>query len=188
MMIFDKARENAEAIKQGGARAIEEAKRVGVPAYYLDPSLGEGIIKELPDGTRQRIKLTGKTLSSSPSDQKPDGNLVAICTVIGGPNGSGKSTIFGLLNPKVVNADVIARLINPHAPQSVDLSAAKATLERVQELLSEGRDFVFETTSSGHQPIALMERARKAGYQVGLVFVALADVDLNVKRVDPTKR
>ena len=57
MMIFEKARENAEAIKQGGARAIEEAKRVGVPAYYLDPSLGEGIIKELPDGTRQRIKL-----------------------------------------------------------------------------------------------------------------------------------
>jgi len=57
MMIFEKARENAEAIKQGGARAIEEAKLVGVPAYYLDPSLGEGIIKELPDGTRQRIKL-----------------------------------------------------------------------------------------------------------------------------------
>jgi predicted ABC-type ATPase len=105
--------------------------------------------------------------------------------VIGGPNGSGKSTIFEPLNPKgeFVNADVIARRINPHAPQSVDLSAAKATLERVRELLNEGRDFVFETALSGHQPIALMERARKAGYQVGLVFVALADVDLNVKRV-----
>src|SRR5271170_3641079 len=86
-------------------------------------------------------------------DQKPDGNLVATCPVIGGPNGSGKSTIFELLNPKgeFVNADVIARLIDPHAPQSVDLSAAKATLERVQELLNEGRDFVFETTLSGHQ-------------------------------------
>ncbi len=57
MMIFEKARENADAIKQGGARAIEEAKRLGVAAYYLDPSLGEAIIKELPDGTRQRIKV-----------------------------------------------------------------------------------------------------------------------------------
>jgi predicted ABC-type ATPase len=113
--------------------------------------------------------LTEKTLSSSPSDQNPDGNLVATCTVIGGPDGSGKSTIFELLNPKgeFVNADVIARLINPHAPHSVDLSTAKATLERVRELLSEGRDFVLETTLSGHQPVALMERARKAGYQSG---------------------
>jgi len=89
--------------------------------------------------------------------------------VIGGPNGSGKSTIFEPLNPKgeFVNADVIARRINPHAPQSVDLSAAKATLERVQELLSEGRDFVFETTLSGNQLIALMERARRPAIRWG---------------------
>ena len=50
-------------------------------------------------------------------------------------------------------------------------------LQSIQESIPAG------TALSGHQPIALMERARKAGYQVGLVFVALADVDLNVKRV-----
>ena len=129
-----------------------------------------------------------KTLSSSPSDRGHDqggGNFVATCTVIGGPNGSGKSTVFELLNPEgeFVNADVIARRIHPLAPQSVDLLAAKATLERLQELLNDSRNFVFETTLSGRQPIALMERARNSGYQVGLVFVVLADVDLNVKRV-----
>jgi hypothetical protein len=57
MMIFEKARENAEEIKKGGARAIEEAKKAGAPAYYMDPTLGEGIIKEMPDGTRHHIKL-----------------------------------------------------------------------------------------------------------------------------------
>jgi hypothetical protein len=57
MMIFEKARENAEAIKQGGARAIAEAKLAGVPAYYLDAALGDALIKELPDGTRQRIEV-----------------------------------------------------------------------------------------------------------------------------------
>jgi predicted ABC-type ATPase len=114
-----------------------------------------------------------------------DCDFVAICTVIGGPNGSGKSTIFDLLNPvgEFVNADVTARRLNPEAPQNVELPAAKATLERLQELLDERRDFVFETTLSGHQPIGLMERAKTAGYQVGLVFVALADAELNVRRV-----
>ena len=57
LMIFEKARENAEEIKKGGARAVEEAKKAGAPAYYMDPALGTGIIKEMPDGTRHRIML-----------------------------------------------------------------------------------------------------------------------------------
>lgn len=57
MMIFDKAREHAEAIRQMGAVAIEESRLAGLPAYYSDPALGEGIIKHMPDGTRHRIKV-----------------------------------------------------------------------------------------------------------------------------------
>lgn len=56
MMLFEKARENEAAIRQMGTRAIAAARKAGVPAYYLDPSLGEGIIKEMPDGTRHRLK------------------------------------------------------------------------------------------------------------------------------------
>lgn len=56
MMLFDKARENAEAIRQIGSRAIEEARRAGVPAFYMDPALGAGIIREMPDGTRHRLQ------------------------------------------------------------------------------------------------------------------------------------
>lgn len=55
MMIFRKARENAETIARTGADAVAEAKRLGVPAHYVDPALGEGIIREMPDGTRHRI-------------------------------------------------------------------------------------------------------------------------------------
>ena len=29
----------------------------GVPVYYLDISLGEGIVKEMPDGTRYLIEV-----------------------------------------------------------------------------------------------------------------------------------
>jgi hypothetical protein len=56
MMLFEKARENEAAIRQMGARAIAAARKAGVAAYYLDPSLGEGLIKEMPDGTRHRLK------------------------------------------------------------------------------------------------------------------------------------
>ena len=45
--------------EQMGERAIESARRDGVPAYYVDASLGQGIIRELPDGTRERIERKG---------------------------------------------------------------------------------------------------------------------------------
>lgn len=48
--------EKAEAILQAGARAVEEARQAGAPAYYMDRSLGDGIIREMPDGTRERIR------------------------------------------------------------------------------------------------------------------------------------
>ena len=127
-------------------------------------------------------------MSLKPSDREPhraNDAFVAVCTVIGGPNGSGKSTLFELLKPvgEFVNADVIARGLNPQTPMTVEILAAKATLDRLQDLSSRHRDFVFETTLSGRQPIALMERARNCGFQVGLVFVALKSADLNVTRV-----
>jgi hypothetical protein len=62
-MIFERARENAKAMAQMGQRAIAESKALGVPAYYVDPTLGAGIIKELPDGTRQRVeRIEGKEI------------------------------------------------------------------------------------------------------------------------------
>lgn len=57
MMIFDKARENAEAIRRGGLDAIEECRLAGVPAYYMDAGLCTGIVREMPDGSRQHVKL-----------------------------------------------------------------------------------------------------------------------------------
>ncbi len=57
MVLFDKIRENAEAIRLIGERAVEEAKRLGVPCHYMDPSLCDGIVREMPDGNRQHVEL-----------------------------------------------------------------------------------------------------------------------------------
>lgn len=54
-MLLENATKNAEALRTSGERAIRDAKRAGAPVYYMDAALGEGIIKELPDGTRQKV-------------------------------------------------------------------------------------------------------------------------------------
>jgi predicted aldo/keto reductase-like oxidoreductase len=56
-MLFDNVEKFAQAINTAGERAIKRAKQAGAPVYYMDPSLGDGIIKELPDGTKQRVEV-----------------------------------------------------------------------------------------------------------------------------------
>lgn len=108
----------------------------------------------------------------------PDGPPV--CTILAGPNGSGKSSIFALLRPvgHFVNADEIAR-----AAGCGKTRAARLAILRLDHLLSQHENFVFETTLSSRHAVATMRRARDMGYEVGLVFVALASTDLNVSRV-----
>lgn len=57
VVLFEKLRENAGAIQRVGERAIEEARRLGVPCHYVDATICEGIIREMPDGSRQRVEL-----------------------------------------------------------------------------------------------------------------------------------
>ena len=54
MMLFEHVKESAEALKASGREAIAEAHAAGVPAYYIDAG---GIVRELPDGTRDRFIL-----------------------------------------------------------------------------------------------------------------------------------
>lgn len=55
MVLFDKARQNAEALRQVGERALADAKKAGVPVYYMDDAFGNDIIREFPDGHRERL-------------------------------------------------------------------------------------------------------------------------------------
>lgn len=107
------------------------------------------------------------------------------CTIIGGPNGSGKSTIFQLLKPQgvFINADIVARRLSPRSPESVSIIAGREILATIDKVTASGISFVYETTLSSHQSVSLMESCRSLGYEINLVFVALASVDLNVRRV-----
>lgn len=58
-MIVEKWRENEARVRRAGVLAVEAARKAGVPAYYRDASLGSGIVKEMPDGTRHMIEVVG---------------------------------------------------------------------------------------------------------------------------------
>lgn len=59
-MLLDTIEKNAIALRAAGREAIARAKRMGVAVYYEDASLGDGIIRELPDGTLQRVRIEGE--------------------------------------------------------------------------------------------------------------------------------
>lgn len=108
-----------------------------------------------------------------------------VLTILAGPNGSGKTTLFERLNPpgEQVNADRIARLINPFHPEAASVEAARATLLRLSQLIGERQNFSYETTLSGRQPLTLIQKARLAGYRIELAYITLEDVALNLLRV-----
>jgi predicted ABC-type ATPase len=114
--------------------------------------------------------------------------FLASCTILGGTNGSGKSTIYEQaarlqVEGEFVNADVFARQISPDAPEAASLRAGKQVVIRLDDLIEKRQNFVHETTLSSRQSLQVMRQARAAGYQIGLIFVVLHSVELNVLRV-----
>lgn len=116
---------------------------------------------------------------SSPPNRQPE------CVVLAGPNGAGKSSIYALLRfeGEFVNADDIARQLEPDNPDAAAIKAGRRAIQRLEWLIGSRSDFVYETTLSSHQSIRLLRVAREAGYAVLLVFIALQSADLHVLRV-----
>ncbi len=88
-----------------------------------------------------------------------------------------------MLPGRFINADVIARTINPTRPEKATIAAGKRVLHDLRHAIATRADFIYETTLSSRQSLDLMIDARDAGYEVGLAFVALRAATLNVERV-----
>jgi len=67
-MLFDKIDENAAGLRQIGMIALAEAKKAGSFVAYMDPAYGTDIIREYPDGRRERIdRANGGCLVAIPA-------------------------------------------------------------------------------------------------------------------------
>lgn len=109
--------------------------------------------------------------------------------VIAGPNGAGKPTLapyllrdtFGIT--EFVNSDVIAHGLSAFAPERAAFEAGRITLARLRELASARVDFALVTTLATRSYAPWLRRLQDSGYQVGLVFLWLENVDIAIKRV-----
>lgn len=104
-----------------------------------------------------------------------------------GGNGAGKSTFYRLylerLGLPFVNADILARLAYPDAPERHSYDAARLAEQQRHALLLNGSSFCFETVYSHPSKIDFLARAKAFGYQVILVMIHLASAQLNQARV-----
>lgn len=109
--------------------------------------------------------------------------------IIAGPNGAGKTTASYTILPEVlkcnefVNADEIAKGLSPFNPESVSIQAGRLMLERINQMIKEGKSFAFETTLATRSYVGFIERAKKKGYFVSLIFLYLPSAEQAVERV-----
>ena len=73
-------------------------------------------------------------------------------------------------NLDFLNADEVAKEICPENIESVKIKAGKIVLSRLEKLLNTEKSFAIETTLSGKNHIKTIERAKKIGYQVVLIY------------------
>jgi len=104
-----------------------------------------------------------------------------------GGNGAGKSTFYErYLKPlglPLVNADILARLAYPEAPEAHSYDAARMAGRIRDRLLASGASFCFETVYSHPSKVDFVARAKAHGYEVVLVVIHLQHVELNQARV-----
>ena len=109
--------------------------------------------------------------------------------IIAGCNGAGKTTASYTVLPEMlgckefVNADEIAKGLSPFNPESVAIEAGRLMLQRMDDLLSEGSDFAFETTWSTRSYVKCIERAQAKGYFVTLLYFWLPTPEQAIERV-----
>ncbi len=75
--------------------------------------------------------------------------------IIAGCNGAGKTTAAMTVLPEIIhftefiNADEIAKGLSPINPEQSAIDAGKIMLNKIDELVRQGKSFAFETTLSG---------------------------------------
>lgn len=107
--------------------------------------------------------------------------------LLAGGNGAGKSTFYRCaLQPRglaLVNADNIARNIDPDNAEQASYAAAQLAEHLRYDLLNKGVSFCFETVFSHPSKIDFMAQAKALGYEIILVFIHLDNSELNAARV-----
>ena len=109
--------------------------------------------------------------------------------ILAGPNGAGKTTFARAFLPaeaelpRFINADLIAAGLEPFAPESAAVRAARLMLQEIDHRVQRKQSFALETTLSGLAYLRHVEQWRALGYRVSLYFLQLPSAETAVARV-----
>jgi predicted ABC-type ATPase len=109
--------------------------------------------------------------------------------IIAGCNGAGKTTASLTVLPEMldctefVNADEIARGLNPLHPESVFFKSGKLLIQRIDELIAQKATFAVESTISGVMLRNKIIEAKNQGYIIALLYFWLQNLNLAKQRV-----
>ena len=116
---------------------------------------------------------------------QPDKRII----IIAGLNGAGKTTLAMELLPNeaniatFINADLIAAGLDPLRPERAAFRAGRMMLEMIEDCVTRGESFAFETTLSGRGYARMIPRWQAQGYWVTLVYLRVASVEVLISRV-----
>ena len=107
--------------------------------------------------------------------------------IIAGANGSGKTTFaktFAKFNELYfINADEIAKELDPENITKHQVKAGRIFFQELNNKLHEKKSFVIETTLSGKYLIKYIDKAKKNGFEVELLYLFLEKYQTNIIRV-----
>ncbi len=107
--------------------------------------------------------------------------------IIAGANGSGKTTLAKELLQEYsldfLNADEIARTINPEDLQAVRVQAGKEVLKKIDSMLLQKKSFAIESTLSGNFLVNKIKQAKNQGYNTALIYSFLKSPDTCIDRI-----
>lgn len=116
-------------------------------------------------------------------------NMSKTCFIVAGPNGAGKTTFAQSYLPNeakcfnFINADLIAAGIAPFRPDLAGFEAGRILLGKMEEFVSEGAAFGFETTLSGTGYARRIRTMKEMGYRIVLFYLRVPSADFAVARV-----
>jgi predicted ABC-type ATPase len=108
--------------------------------------------------------------------------------MVAGANGSGKTSAAMTLLPNLdclnfINADEIAKGLSPLNPEIAAVDAGRLMLQRLNKTIHTQQSFSFETTGAGLIHIRTLQKCRKAGYYIRILYLYLSSVEIAIERV-----
>jgi predicted ABC-type ATPase len=109
--------------------------------------------------------------------------------IIAGCNGAGKTTASNTILPlaldcrEFINADSIASGLSPFDSEKYAFEAGRLMIKRIDQMITEKVDFAIETTLSSKSYLLKIEKARRAGFRIVILFFWLNSELLAIRRV-----